>query len=108
VVADFLALQGLEVLGRNVRVGRWEIDILAREGDVVAVVEVRTRGPGSWQRALDSVDRGKRERLRKAAAVLWSRRFARRSDVERMRFDVASVDLQSGAEPRVEYVRGAF
>jgi putative endonuclease len=107
-VAEFLAREGLELLGRNVRVGRWEIDILARDGAVIAVVEVRTRGLGAWQRAFDTVDQGKRQRLRKAAAVLWSRRFARRSDIERMRFDVASVDLESGPEPAVEYVRAAF
>jgi putative endonuclease len=96
------------LLGRNVRVGRWEIDILAREGEVVAVVEVRTRGPGSWQRALDSVDHGKQQRLRRAAAVLWSRRFSRRPDLDRVRFDVASVVFEPGSEPSVEYVRGAF
>ena len=107
-MAEFLTRAGLELLGRNVRVGRLEIDILAREGPVVVVVEVRTRGAGSWQSALDSVDYGKQQRLRRAAAVLWSRRFARQRDIERMRFDVASVDLESGPEPSVEYIRAAF
>jgi putative endonuclease len=47
LVAQHLADAGLEILAVNLRVGRLEIDVLAREGPVVAVVEVRARGPGS-------------------------------------------------------------
>lgn len=107
-VADHLLGLGLTLLGRNVRVGRLEIDLLVRDGPVVAIVEVRTRGAGSWLSALDSIDAGKRARLRRAATILWSRRFARMAGIERMRFDVASVRLEGPHGADVEYVRGAF
>ncbi len=105
---DDLRRIGLTILDRNVRVGRLEIDIIAREGPVIAVVEVRTRGASSWQRAMDSVNAAKQRRVRTAGAILWSRRYGRMPGVERMRFDIVSVDLDSAEQPVVEYVRGAF
>ena len=105
---DYLRAQGIEILGTNVRAGRLEVDVLARDGEVVIVVEVRTRGRGAWQRALDSIDGKKQMRLRHAGERLWRERFARRRDVMRMRFDCASVTFDESGAPSVEYVRAAF
>jgi len=108
IAALHLERQGCEILGRNVRVGRAEIDLLARDGDVIIVAEVRTRGPRSYQRALDSIDRKKRARLRAAGERLWRERYARDMRVERMRFDAISVDLMGEGAPKVEHIRAAF
>jgi len=80
---------------------------VARRGPVVAVVEVRTRGATAWTRALGSIDRGKRLRLRRAGERLWQRRYKNDASVERLRFDVASVNLDT-SPPSVEYVVAAF
>ena len=108
VVADWIAAHGMSLLARNLRVSRLEIDLVARDGDVVALIEVRTRGDGSWLRAFDTIDGRKQERLRRAGAVLWARRFSKLPGVERLRFDVASVDFDSAEQPIVEYVKAAF
>jgi putative endonuclease len=107
-VVRWLGARGARVLDRNVRVGRLEIDVVVCDGPVVALVEVRTRGPRAWERPIASVRHEKRDRLRRAAAILWARRFSKLPGVERLRFDVAAVDLDGAAEPVVEYVRGAF
>jgi putative endonuclease len=96
------------VLAVNLRVGHLELDVVAREGAVIAVVEVRTRGPGAWVRALDSVDAKKQARVRRAGERLWRRRFARDPTAERMRFDVAAVELGEDGEARIEIVKAAF
>lgn len=108
LVAEHLAASGLEILATNLRVGRLELDVVAREGRVIAVVEVRARGPGSWLRPLDSVDAAKRARVRKAGERLWSARFANDARVDRMRFDLAAVTLEPGGEPTIEIVKAAF
>jgi putative endonuclease len=108
IAREHLVRAGLEILATNLRVGRLELDIVAREGVVVVVVEVRTRGAGAWVRALDSVDRRKRERVRRAGERLWIERFAVDPRVERMRFDVAAVNLDAPGGPTVEIVRAAF
>lgn len=107
-VADFLVDQGFEILGRNVRVGHLEIDVLARREDLVAVVEVRYRSNASWQGPFQSITADKRARLRKAGRILWQRRFLRDRSVNRMRFDAAAVTFGVDDVPSVEYVPAAF
>jgi putative endonuclease len=59
---------GLTVLGRRVRVGRHdEIDLMAREGDTLVFVEVKTRASEAHGRPGQAVDRSKRHILRRAA-----------------------------------------
>jgi putative endonuclease len=55
---------------------------------------------------LDSVDQKKQARLRRAGERLWVERFADDPSVERMRFDVAGVNLCGPT--RIELVKGAF
>jgi putative endonuclease len=110
--AEQLALEhilalGWTVLGQNLRVGPLEIDLLALEGDCVVVVEVRSRGPGSWLGPLASVGRDKRQHLRRAGEALWRARFQADAMVTRMRFDVIAVRLD-GPEPALEHVRAAL
>ena len=107
-MCDYLAALGVEILGTNVRAGRLEIDVLARDGEVILVVEVRSRGAGAWVRAFDSIDWRKRQRIRNAGERLWRFRFAKRTDVHRMRFDCASVAFDADGTAHVEYVRSAF
>ncbi len=107
-VAAELARNGYEILGRNVRVGALELDIVARNGAVLVIVEVRTRGARSWGSALESVTAEKQRRLRRASEILWSRRFSRWPSLERVRFDVASVELVPDSTPRLTYVEAAF
>ena len=106
--ADWLIAQGLELLASNLRVGRFEVDLLLRDGPVVVCVEVRTRGPGSWTGALQSIDAKKRARLRAAGERLWRERFARDATIERLRFDAAAVELLPDGSARVEHIKAAF
>lgn len=108
LVAARLVAAGLEILGVNVRVGRLELDVVARDGAVIVVVEVRARGPGAWVRPLDSIDARKRERVRRAGELLWQQRFASDASIERMRFDAAAVDTSADGEARIEIVKAAF
>jgi putative endonuclease len=103
----FLESQGFVILERKLHVGRFEIDLLARSGALLVIAEVRTRGEGSFERALQSVDEKKRARLVAAADRLWRERFKDDASVERMRFDVLGVRLE-GERAEVEHIPGAF
>ena len=105
--ASYLEASGFTVLGRNVRVRRLEIDLIARDGPVVAVIEVRTRSPGAWVKALDTVDWRKRKRVRSAGEWLWRSRFSADASLERRRVDLISVTFEGDAA-RIEHVRAAF
>jgi putative endonuclease len=106
-VAEWLVARGYAIVATNLRVGHLEIDVVARHGDLVVVVEVRSRGAGAWTSAFGSVDATKRRRLRRAGERLWQRRYRQDPSVQRLRFDVASVTFEAGAA-RVEYAEAAF
>ena len=103
---DYLIAHGFGILARNLRVGALEIDVVARRGPLVVAVEVRTRGAGAYERALESIGPAKQARLVAAVERLWSSRLARMPDVDRVRIDVAAVRFEHG-QTLVEYVPGA-
>lgn len=107
VVADYLYARGFGLLMRNVRLGALEIDIVARQGSLVAIVEVRTRGPGAFERPFASVAGKKRMHLLHAADRLWNGTISKMTGVERVRIDVAAVTFD-GPRVLVEYVEGAI
>jgi putative endonuclease len=106
VVAEDLQRRGFQILGRNVRVGRLELDIIARRGPLLVVCEVRSL-TSDWMYAPGAtVDARKQGRLRRAAAQ-WLR-DARLGAVE-VRFDVAAVVFDGPrGQPRIELYEGAF
>ncbi len=106
-VVDFLTARGFAILGRNVRLGKLEIDVLARKGPLATVVEVRTRGEGSYAGPLESIGARKRATLLRAAERAWRERLSKLEGIERLRLDVAAVTFD-GAGAHVEYVEGAF
>lgn len=106
--AQHLAAGGFAILEKNLRVGRYEIDLLVSDGPVVVVVEVRARGPRALVRALDTIDARKRARLRLAGKWLWRDRFAEDPRYERLRFDCVAVTFDESGVTRIEHVRAAF
>jgi putative endonuclease len=105
--ARLLRAKGLRVLEANFRTRFGEIDLIARDGDTVVYVEVRTRTrEGSYRTPLESVDAEKQRRiLRTARRYRTVRRLGERPG----RFDV--VEVIATPEGRVLDVRhfpGAF
>jgi putative endonuclease len=106
-VASYLASRGFSIVARNLRLGRLEIDVVARRDDLVAVVEVRARGRTAWTTGFGSIDGRKRQRIRRAGERLWQRRYKNDASVRRLRFDAASVTFGEDG-PVVEYAEAAF
>jgi putative endonuclease len=106
-VADYLVSQGCTIVATNLKVGRLELDVVAREARVILVVEVRTRGETAWTTGFGSLDAAKRKRVRRAAERLWQKRYRSDPTIDRLRIDAASVTFVEG-EPVIEYARAAF
>ncbi len=73
VVADRLAEAGWQILARNVRVGRSELDIIGVDPGppaMLVVVEVRWRNRRDFGLAEESLDYRKRAALRRAVGAL--------------------------------------
>jgi putative endonuclease len=103
---NFLRAQGLEILECNFLRRLGELDIVARDGDVLIIAEVRTRSSDRFGGAAASVDPRKQMRLIRAAHQLLQQR--RELARLRVRFDVLTVAEVGGDAPRVEWIRHAF
>ncbi|MGE5125481.1 MAG: YraN family protein [Betaproteobacteria bacterium] len=96
--------RGLRVLERNFRCRGGEIDVVARDGEVVVFVEVKERSSTSHGAAIEAVTPLKRRRLLRAARIY----AAGRGLLEKpLRFDVVAIDWGPDG-PQVRHEKGAF
>lgn len=70
----WLMVKGYRILGFRLRAPQAEIDVLAKRGRILAVVEVKSRT--SLEAALETVSYDQRERLRRAGSALAASRQA--------------------------------
>jgi len=103
--ARHLASRGLRILERGFRCRAGEIDIVARDGETLVFVEVKSRSSLACGRPAEAVDLRKRRRLLSAASwYLLSHGGPDRP----CRFDVVEVVEAPGGALRVGVLRDAF
>lgn len=99
----FLRRAGLKVIGKNVRVGKFEIDLIAKDGNEIVFVEVKTRRSNKWGYPESSVDYKKQKGLFKAGKYYFSKHF---SDKHTYRFDIIAITCEP--EISIEWIKNAF
>ena len=98
--AALLEARGCEVLSRNWRCARGELDLVVRDPrGRIRFVEVRTRTGRGFGSPAESVTREKLERLRRLASAWLD---AHRGGWRQVSFDVVGVDLADPDRPRLE------
>ena len=105
-VARRLWWDGYRILERNYATTVGEVDIIARKGDTIAFVEVRSKQEGSEVSPKDTVTRSKEKRIDAAASRFLKAK--RLTDVS-VRYDIAEVWLDDRGRPgRIEIIEAAF
>jgi putative endonuclease len=109
LVAERLIRAGWTIVGRQVRVGRAELDLIAIDPGpppALVVVEVRWRGRRDFGLPEETVDHRKQAHLRHAA---WRWLDGQDRPALPVRFDLVSVEpgIRAG-EPRIRHHRAAF
>jgi len=103
LAAEHLQAAGMVVLDRNWRCRWGELDLVARDGDVLVGVEVRTRRSLAAGTPLESVTPRKVARLRRLLG-LWRQEHPVRP--AGLRLDVVAVVLPRRGAARVQHLRG--
>jgi Holliday junction resolvase-like predicted endonuclease len=112
LVATRLTGEGWRVLGRNVRIGRDELDLVGIDPGppaALVVVEVRWRGRRDFGLAEESLDHRKRMALRRATGTLLAAgALPDGTPLPRLpwRIDLVAVDPGPGGEPSIRHHRG--
>lgn len=102
LAADYLAKQGFEIVARNYRYGKGEIDLIVKREDWLLFIEVKTRSSFAFGEPEEFLQDFQVNRIFNAAenyifAIDWH---------GKVRFDVISVRL--GKEPVIEHFEDAI
>jgi putative endonuclease len=96
---------GLKFLTANFHSERGEIDLIFRDADCLAFVEVKTRSSEEWTRPAAAVDARKRRLLSQTALdYLW----LLKNPPVKIRFDIVEVLLADGAVREVRHLPNTF
>lgn len=101
----FLRRQGLKFLTANFRSQRGEIDLIFRDGDCLAFIEVKTRSSEEWTRPAAAVNAQRRRRLSQAALDYLQ---LLKNPPVKIRFDIVEVLLTDGKVHEIRHLPNAF
>jgi putative endonuclease len=100
-----LRAAGMGIEARGFRFRGGEIDLIARDGDELVFVEVKTRTSEDFGNPAESVTRAKRRRLLQAASFYLQSRGLMQQPC---RFDVVAIRLESDGSSKLEHLKDAF
>ncbi len=103
LAVSFCRKKGYKVLEKNYKTAFGEIDIIARDGEIIVFIEVKTRADDTFGYPFEAVDARKREKIRRVA-LCFMKKFRREVPA---RFDVLSISFEDGNK-RVEHIIDAF
>ncbi len=103
IAAAYLQAKGYTILGANWRCTQGEFDLVARDGEWLVFVEVKTRRAG-LEAAFESINPRKRKILERMAYLYLSENNLEAD----WRIDVIAVTLNPQGKPEIEHVQDAF
>lgn len=95
----YLKKEGYKIIEKNFRCRYGEIDIIAGDKNVLCFIEVKSRKKSDFALPEEYVDKRKQKKLIKTSLVYMTKTNDNESD---KRFDVISVDLESGKCRRIK------
>lgn len=107
MAVDLLTKKGFEILERNYRFGKGEIDIIARDpsDNYLVFVEVKLRHNLNYGEPEYAITKSKQNQIKKIAnAYLFEKEI---NEID-CRFDVISILLRTKETPLIEHYENAF
>jgi putative endonuclease len=102
--AKYLKDRGYQIIGRNWRCNFGEIDLIAREDNLIVFVEVKTRNGSGYGHPFEAITSLKVSRLRRLAAQWCAEHQISGSNV---RLDAIAVLISNG-KVSIEHLKQAF
>jgi putative endonuclease len=101
---NYLRSKGYEILEKNYRRYRGEIDLIAKDDDYLVFIEVKTARSSTFGPAIYRVDQNKKRQLGKIAMAYYQEHDLYDQD---SRFDVVTVTF-SGKDQEINHIKNAF
>ncbi|WP_338356109.1 YraN family protein [Yeosuana marina] len=103
LAVNFLIEKGYDIVERNYRFDKAEVDIIAQKEDILAIIEVKTRSTDDFGNPQDFVKPKQIQRLVKAVNEYVT---VNELDVE-VRFDIIGI-VKQGNQFKIEHLENAF
>jgi len=104
IAARYLQGVGYEILEKNWRFSRAEIDLIVKDGEVLVFVEVKTRTNVYYGRPEEFINERKRQLIEDAA----SQYMVKSGHEWEIRYDVISVLLKKDGAEEIEHFKDAW
>lgn len=105
IAEKFLIEKGYEIILRNYRYGHGEIDIIAKDKDVLVFVEVKSRHNLDFGYPEEQITPSKQKQIRKIAdAYLWENEI----ENQNCRIDVIGILFHGKKDPDINHIIDAF
>jgi len=100
---EHLTQKGFEIIGHNIRTPYGEIDIIAKQNDIVVFVEVKTRTSNTMGLPEEAITARKREHM-----IACAEHYTTENKIDNWRIDVVSIEGKPGVEPVITYFENAI
>ncbi len=100
---QYLIEHGYEILARNARTPYGEIDIIAKQGNTLIFVEVKTRTSNTMGFPEESITPRKRQHMISAAE-----HYAAEHEIDHWQIDVISMEGNPASKPKITYFENAI
>lgn len=105
LACEFLIRQGWEILDRNYYYSHSEIDIIARDHDILVFIEVKMRSSAQFGQPIEYVTESKVEHVFRAAEA-WALEHGLQESM--MRFDVIGILSSKNKVPDIDHIKDAY
>jgi len=104
LAAEFLRKKGYRIIAKNYKTSIGEIDIVAKDGDTIVFLEVKTRTNESFGYPFEAVNDRKRRKI-KNVALLFLKKMKEEVPA---RFDVLSISSTADGRQEITHIQDAF
>ncbi len=105
IAVEYLKKLGWQILARNYYAGHTEIDIIAKDKNIIVFVEVKTRANTTFGHPIEYVTESKVKSIYKVADV-WIRKNNAQNHF--MRFDVIGIVAAKNKKPDITHLKDAY
>ncbi|WKZ47888.1 MAG: YraN family protein [Anaerolineales bacterium] len=103
VAVEYLVQRGYAIVARNARTPYGEIDIVAKQGEAVIFVEVKTRTSNTMGLPEESITARKRQHM-----VAAAEHYAVEHEIDNWQIDVVAIEGKPGSKPLITYFENAI
>ena len=104
IAREHLGTLGYQIVEMNYRFGRAEIDIVARDGDILVFCEVKMRENDRFGEPEYAITPKKQQIIRRVASGYL---YEHEIKEQECRFDVVAIQMHRGT-PDIHYIKNAF